>query len=377
MKLENQNSVCFLARITEIKPIEGADKIENVIVDTYSCVSQKGIYTTGQLVIVCATDAVIPKELAEKLEVVNYLRGGKRVKTVKLKGVYSECLLINPVMVNIYGGSEGQDLMEILKIFKYEPPEVVQTLSSGKRIRIKENSNFHVYYKFPNAKNVKEMFSENDEVVITLKYHGTNARYSVVKKEKLSIWDKIKFFLTRNWKIKYEFVWGSHHVQKGKKKDIHYYTHDVWAEIAQKYNIEEKLWNLLEQIEPEQRGAGIEIYGEIIGPKIQGEKYSYGLKSNELRLFDIELNHKYLSQRKFVLYAHELQIPITDILYWGGWLKKIEEFIMQQHKFIYGTNVPNEGIVVAHESGDRSKIYKIISPDYLIFSDKNNIPDSH
>ena len=30
--MENSNSVCFVARINEIKPIEGADNIEHAIV---------------------------------------------------------------------------------------------------------------------------------------------------------------------------------------------------------------------------------------------------------------------------------------------------------------------------------------------------------
>ena len=37
-------------------------------------------------------------------------------------------------------------------------------------------------------KNVTGMFTEEDDVQITRKIHGTNARYGIVKKTKLSFW---------------------------------------------------------------------------------------------------------------------------------------------------------------------------------------------
>jgi hypothetical protein len=72
--MENNNSVCYVARINEIKPIPGADNIEQAIVGGWNCIIQKGQYAEGGLVVVATTDAVIPEGLAEKLNVVNYLR---------------------------------------------------------------------------------------------------------------------------------------------------------------------------------------------------------------------------------------------------------------------------------------------------------------
>jgi hypothetical protein len=69
----------------------------------------------------------------------------------------------------------------------------------GRKIRYDENPNFHIYYKFPNQKNVPDMFNGNDEVVITRKLHGTNARYGIVKKRKLSIFDRVKLLFGNKW----------------------------------------------------------------------------------------------------------------------------------------------------------------------------------
>jgi RNA ligase (TIGR02306 family) len=215
--MENVNSVAYVAKIDEIKEIVGADKIEQALIGGWNCIIQKGEYNLGDLVVVATTDAVIPQEMSDAMEVTNYLRKGQRVRTVKLRGVYSECLII-PLKFSPYKGKpneyyEGRDMMQELNIFKYEPPVKQITLGSGKKIRYQENPNFLVYYKFPNQKNVPNMFNEEDEVQITRKIHGTNARFGIVKKHKFSLWDKFKKFIrvADKW-IDYEYVYGSHNV---------------------------------------------------------------------------------------------------------------------------------------------------------------------
>ena len=47
------------------------------------------------------------------------------------------------------------------------------------------------------------------------------------------------------------------------------------------------------------------------------------------------------------------------------------------NNFIEGTKVPHEGIVIKHQTGERQKIAKVINPDYLIYSEKHNVGDSH
>jgi RNA ligase (TIGR02306 family) len=375
--MENQNSVCYVGKITEIKAIEGADNIELAVVGGWNAITKKGEYGVGDLVVIATTDAVIPQELSDGMGITNYLRKGQRVRTVKLRGVYSECLILG---LNIPSSKieEGADCMELLGIFKYEPPAVQIQLASGRKFKYHQNPNFGVYYKFPNLKNVAGMFTEEDNVQITRKIHGTNARYGIVKKTKLSFLDKVKkFFRIADKLIDYEYVYGSHNVEKGSDSQGFYST-DVWREIAEKYDIKNKLREqALILHEGNNLGAGIVIYGEIYGAGIQ-KNYDYGLKNIEFAGFDLVANGKYedvfFTEHMFGRYF--MNLPYAPILYTGPWSQEIQDkFVF--NNFIEGTKVPHEGIVIKHVSGERNKIAKVINPDYLIYGEKHNVGDSH
>jgi len=383
--MKNQNSVCYVGRVTEIKAIEGADNIELAVVGGWNAIIKKGAQTVGELVVVMTTDAVVPLEISDEIGVTNYLRKGQRVRTVKLRGVYSECLIVSldslPQMKEQYATGigyywdEGEDLMEKLGVFKYEPPTRQVQLSSGKKIRYQDNPNFGIYYKFPNLKNVTGMFTEEDVVEITRKLHGTNARYGIVKKKKLSILDKVKRFFG-NELVAYEYVYGSHNVEKGSDSQGFYDT-DVWRTVAEKYQIREKLWDLFKQYKDYYNiEEGIVIYGEIYGAGIQ-KNYDYGLTDIEFAGFDVTINGGYCdSARTCDIFFNVLELPYVPALYAGTWSQEIQDQYVFNN-FIEGTKVPHEGIVIKHVSGERNKVAKVINPDYLIYGEKHNVGDSH
>jgi RNA ligase (TIGR02306 family) len=380
--MENNNSVCYMATINEIRPIEGADKIELVVVGGWNCIAQKGEQKVGDLVIIATTDAVIPEVLSDEIGITNYLRKGGRVRTVKLRGVYSECLIIPNKF--LYGRTtlgdwdlkDGSDCMHIFGIVKFEPPVKMVQLAGGKKIRYQDNPNFHVYYKFPNLKNVPEMFTEDDTVEITRKIHGTNARYGIVKKLKLSAWISIKkFFGFGNKWDEYEFVVGSHNVEKGSDSNGFYDT-NVWYEIEKKYNIKQKLWDYVKLWDDVEIGDGITLYGEIYGAGIQ-KGYDYGLKDIEFVGFDVKENGEYLDVINARLLVKDiLKLPYVEILHYGNWSQDVQDKYTFNN-FIAGTKVPEEGIVIKHHTGAREKVAKVINPDYLIFAEKHNVGDSH
>ena len=377
--MENNNSVCYVGLIGEVRPIEGADNIEQVLVGGWNAITKKGEYQFGDKVVVATTDAVIPQPLSDLMEVTNYLRKGQRVRTVKLRGVYSECLLIpfkylvpKSLDNNV---NEGDDMMTILGITKYEPPvKTVQLSVGGRKIKYHQNPNFKVYYKFPNQKNVPDMFNDEDEVVITRKLHGTNARYGIVRKKKLSLWDRVKMLFGNQWAA-FEYVYGSHNVEKGSDSQGFYDT-DVWKTVANTYNIRGKLWDYVKDTyEPFDLTEGVVIYGEIYGAGIQ-KNYEYGLTDVKFAGFDVEVDGEYQPYINETVHFDCLQLPQVYLLYKGNWDKE------EQDKYVFnnnikGTKVPHEGIVVKSVTGDRRKVSKVINPDYLIYGEKNNVGDSH
>lgn len=384
--MENNNSVCYVARINEIKAIEGADNIEQAVIGGWNCIVKKGAHQVDELVVCTTTDAVIPSEISDSIGVTNYLRKGNRVRTVKLRGVYSECLIISldslPQMKKFFAKGigyfceEGQDMMEHLGITKYEPPVKQIQLASGRKIKYRDNQNFHIYYKFPNLKNVSGMFTEEDDVQITRKIHGTNARFGIVRKSKLTFFDKVKkFFRLADEYINYEYVYGSHNVEKGSDSQGFYST-DVWRTTADNYKIKEKLWDLAKTLDIDELGSGLVLYGEIYGAGIQ-KNYEYGLKGMEFVGFDVTINGTYLNTETTEMAIDAvLELPHVEVLYNGKWNQEIQDrFVF--NNFIDGTKVPQEGIVIKHISGERQKVAKVINPDYLIYGEKNDVGDSH
>ena len=375
--MENQNSVAYVGKVGVPTQIPGADNIELVTVNGWMAITKKGEYKEGDLVVVATTDAVIPQELSDSMGVTGYLRKGQRVRTVKLRGVYSECLIIPTKYIPGYGDQyyEGMDMMERLGIFKYEPPvKMVEMSVGGRKFKYHQNPNFHVYYKFPNLKNVPELFTEEDEVVITRKLHGTNARYGIIRKTKLSLWDRVKRLFGNKW-VNYDYVLGSHNVEKGSDSQGYYDT-NVWKTIADEYKIKDKLWNYVkEYFTPERLGSGIIIYGEIYGHGIQ-KNYDYGLKDIKFAGFDVEIDGTYREFNTERGIFQTLDLPTVEVLYRGKWSKEEQDKYVFNN-FIEGSKVPHEGVVVKSITGDRHKVGKVINPDYLIYGEKNNVGDSH
>jgi hypothetical protein len=263
--------------------------------------------------------------------------------------------------------------MELLGINKYEPPVKTITLSSGgRKFKYHQNPNFHIYHKFPNQKNVPDMFNEDDAVVITRKLHGTNARFGIIRKNKLSLWDRVKMFFGDKW-AGFEYVAGSHNVEKGSDSQGFYDT-NVWFEIADKYNIKSKL---LEHVKDayEYLESGFIVYGEIYGAGIQ-KNYDYGLTEIKFAGFDVEVDGKYEPYMREKVHFEVMDLPQVEVLYSGNWNKEMQDSFVFDN-FIEGTKVPHEGVVVKTVTGVRSKVSKCINPMYLIYGEKHNVGDSH
>lgn len=126
-----------IQKVKAIKPIEGADRIEVVQVLNWDCVASKGEYKIGDMVIYFEIDSLLPD-----IPAFEFLRGSSwsqklnkyKIRTHKFRGQISQGLVISvQKLTELYNQinhkafsfvdyDEGDDLTELLKIEKYEPP---------------------------------------------------------------------------------------------------------------------------------------------------------------------------------------------------------------------------------------------------------------
>jgi len=198
-----------IVKISELLPIEKADRLELAIVKGWQCVVQKGQHKIGDLVIFCPPDSIIPQNLIEKYKL-EFLKKNSRVDTIKLRGVISQGLILD-IPSDFLDPIEGQDVAELLGITKYESPEPKYSCGGGQQQKKrKSNPLFDKYTDIDNINNFNSILQEGEEVVITEKIHGCNARYANLPVDTNKLWGWILKFFGKD----YEFVYGSHEIQK-------------------------------------------------------------------------------------------------------------------------------------------------------------------
>ena len=116
--------------------------------------------------------------------------------------------------------------------------------------------------------------------------------------------------------------------------------------------------------------------GNLDGRNPSKENDPSAIELAYLQGFDVEVDGKYEGYPAEAAHFDVLDLPQVELLYWGHWNKEKQDSYVFNN-FIKGTKVPHEGIIVKHESGVRSKVSKVINPDYLIYGEKNNVGDSH
>lgn len=368
--------ICEVVKIKEIVPHGNADRLEIIKVKGWQCVSSKGKYKLGDEVVYIPIDSLIPFELSEKLGITNYLSNkikdpqgnilASRVKTIKLRGILSQGLIIDKEPE----WKLGDNVREILKIEKYDPPET----SSGKVqlkgrsfIQYPEFEGFPQYTNIENFKNFPDVFEEGEEVVILEKIHGTNFRSGRIDPFNIN-WKyvplllKLRLLLTKFFHAKNPgfFTVGTHRTNL-KKVWVKDKLLNVYWRIAEKYKLQGKLY-LRE-----------EIFGEIYGYGVQ-KYFPYDSPFNQsVRFFDAMISNQYLNWDNFQNFCERKNLPMVPVLYVGPFsLEKVIE--LASGKSLIGDHI-REGIVIKptiekfHPTLGR-KILKYINDEYLLFKNK-------
>ncbi|MFM7012615.1 MAG: RNA ligase (ATP) [Betaproteobacteria bacterium] len=123
-----------IRRVASLTPIEGADRIEVAGIDGWNVIVQKGLYEVGHFCVYFEVDSFLPVEERYEFLRKNCFRSttnlgdGFRIKTMKMRGVVSQGLLMPLSTYDDYEYTfadhvqEGDDITEYLKVQKYEKP---------------------------------------------------------------------------------------------------------------------------------------------------------------------------------------------------------------------------------------------------------------
>ncbi|MDR1801068.1 MAG: 2'-5' RNA ligase [Lachnospiraceae bacterium] len=125
-------NLASIQKIIDISPIEGADAIEVVSVLGWKVVTKKNEFHVGDLCVYFEIDSFLPiDERFEFLRSTSYRkndfvgRDGFRLRTIKLRGQVSQGLVLPlSYFPELKGKAIGDDVTEILKVDKWELPEV-------------------------------------------------------------------------------------------------------------------------------------------------------------------------------------------------------------------------------------------------------------
>src|SRR5574344_520658 len=279
-----------LATIREIKnirPIEGADKIECATVDGWDVVVKKDEVKIGEKVIYFEIDSFLPAikqfEFLAKSST-KTMNGiiGYRLKTIKLRGQISQGLILPLSEFNIKGNI-GDDLTDKIGVKLYEPFQKSFTMDKPKGLRAKfyiiKNKNEKL---FPKS---RIFFEFLDKILFGAKYVKKFPNF--IKKTdqeriqnlvgKLDNWRNIPFEVT----VKLDGSSITIFYNKGKfgvcSRNLDVTNgNDNYNKIYKMYNITDTL---------KKYKKNIAIQGEMIGEGIQGNNEK--IEGVDFYVFDI------------------------------------------------------------------------------------------
>lgn len=362
-----------IQKITSLTPIEGADRImKATILGWELVVATKDNFKVGDSVVYCEVDSILPER--EEFE---FLRERKfRIKTIKLKGQVSQGICF-PLSILPQGAftkinyKEGQDVSGLLGVKKYDPQAEFERKEEERLASIDKNrmSKFlkrYAWYRKLFFKPTKTTFpafirkTDEDRIqlfpnackdwhhikfTVTEKIDGQSATYFCISNTKKGLFQP-----------KWVFGVCSRNFQLLKPDNSSYWT------IAKQEGIKELMIRHCDFY-----GRGLIIQGEIIGSRIQGNKYARN--GYEFYVFNVI---EYTKGNSFCLdqegqsrfcYANDLMtVPVMEDDF------RLPETIHDAVEATKGIstlhNIYREGIVVRNYPNHIS--FKIINPDFLL-----------
>lgn len=312
----------FHVNVVRVGPVTkhpNADALACTMVHDYPVITKLGEYAEGDLAVYVPVDSVVP-DTAEWV----WLDGRRRIKAKRLRGVFSMGLLTRAPE----GASEGDDVAARLGITRYEPDEA----GVGEEDET-DPGWIPTYTDLEGLRRWKTALVEGEDVVITEKIHGANARL---------VHDGERLWVGSRTRIK----------RRPPPKT-------PWWNAVESMGLEAKLALM----------PGVIIYGEVFG---QVQDLKYGIASGSVfRAFDAmdSKTRKYLDYDNFVGVTEALAIPRVPCLYRGAWSPSLRE-LAEGASLVPGAANVREGFVAKpaierHDPHNGRVIVKLHGEGYL------------
>ena len=381
-----ERALAHVEEIVDIQPIPDADKIEVCTVLGWKVViAKKDGFKVGDKVVYIEIDSKVPE--CPEFE---FLRDRKfRVRTIRLRGQWSQGLVVPLSILGPGDWKVGQDVTEKLGITYYIPEDNARKASKPpKSMRYQSMAARHkdlfkkkpfrwlmkrewgrrlLFIFFGKKKDTPKSFPtkfafihKTDEtrienlpwllgyekpLIVTEKLDGTSSTY----------------ILERKGKHKYEFWVTSRNVRQFNEEQDCFHEYNIYWAMAKKYNIEEHLREYLEYFP---QLDYVCIQGESVG-SVQGNPLQ--LKEDDLYVFnfiDSESGRYNSIAGKTIIEQMGMKwVPILDTQFMMP--TDMEEFKqMATAKSVVNPKVLREGIVLRDPTNDLS--FKNVSREFLL-----------
>lgn len=350
--------------IDEIRPIPNADNLELAIIGGWECVvAKKKNFKAGDKVIYVEVDSILP----EKPEF-EFLRSRRfRVKTIKLRGQISQGLVLPLTYLANINVNVDDDVTEVLGIKKYDPQAAKETRETYSQcptnkyvkrlLKYKWFRKLYRKYSKPSRFTFPEWISKTDETrvqnlakeyaswlqrglpfYVTEKVDGQSATYAIDEKKRYYVG-------SRNWIL---------------RKDM---STTYW-QCSEKYRMKKLLLTIRKIL----RADRVVIQGEILAPKVQGNKYAK--QSPELYVYNIIVDgvaKDYDAQVKLLTQCGAT-CRIVPLVFDNYKLPQtIHELVGLSSGVSMLAPIEREGFVIRNYQEDIS--FKCINPHFLLKND--------
>lgn len=270
-----------------------ADSLDTTQVFDYTVVAKQGNFKEGDLVVYVPIDALVPdneewhwlaprnSDGTERFPVGQVPERYRVIEAKKIRGVFSQgCLMPLPHSDDPNQWVEGMNVAEVFGITKHDPVEPV--LMGGDCEASPVGWTFPTYTDVEGLRRFPDVLNLGEEVVVTEKIHGANARY---------VHDGDRLWV------------GSH--RQVKRED----AANLWWRVAHEARLQEKLSRFPFQV----------FFGEVYG---QVQDLKYGVKTGaQFRVFDVfdVKKQRYLDFNDALAMAVMAGLDWVPVLGRGGW----------------------------------------------------------